>query len=83
MLSDQIKQNKNDKVMNEYLTELFSNIVMKVHKINSELLKPYKKEVNELFNCESFFMMNNLNLKEWQKILRFFIDGKPEFFFQE
>ena len=60
-----MKQNKHQFAMNEYMTELFSNIVMKVHKINSELLKPYKKDVNELFNSNSFFMLNKLNLKEW------------------
>ena len=83
ILSDQMKQGQDSNVMNEYMTELFSSIVEKVHKINSELLKPYKKDVTELFNSDSFFMLNKLNLKQWQKIMRFFIDGRPEEFFEE
>ena len=37
----------------------------------------------ELFNVENFFKMSMLNLKQWRKILKHFIDGKPEEMFEE
>ena len=69
--------------MNEYITEFFASMVSKVHKIDSNLLKPYKRDVIDLFNGETFFQMNMLNLKQWQKIMRYFVDGKPEEIFEE
>lgn len=72
MLSDQMKMGNNqssnkqsNQVMNEYITEFFASMVGKVHKIDSNLLKPYKRDVIDLFNGETFFQMNMLNLKQW------------------
>jgi hypothetical protein len=70
--------------MIEFITEFFASIVEKTHKqINSELIKPYRRDIIDLFNNENFFKVNLLNLKQWQKIMSNFIDGKPEEIMQE
>lgn len=45
----------NDKVMNEFFTEFFASIVEKSHSIDPGLIKPYRKDIIELFNDENFF----------------------------
>lgn len=42
-------------VMNEFLTEFFASIVEQVAKFDSNLIRPYRKDVLELFNVETFF----------------------------
>jgi hypothetical protein len=70
-------------VMIEFITEFFASIVERTHGIDSELIKPYRREIIDLFNNENFFKMSLLNLKQWQKIMKYFIDGKPEEILQE
>lgn len=57
--------NSYDLVMHEHIIEFFASIVEKVHKIDSELLKPYKRDIIDLFNSETFFQMNMVTLKQW------------------
>ena len=45
----------NDRVMNEFFTEFFASVVEKSHSIDPGLIKPYRKEIIELFNDENFF----------------------------
>ena len=45
----------NDKVMNEFFTEFFVSIVEKSHSMDPGLIKPYRKDIIELFNDEYFF----------------------------
>lgn len=59
------KDNECDHVMNEYITEFFASIVERVHKIDSDLLKPYRRDVIDYFNTETFFQMNMVTLKHW------------------
>lgn len=64
--------------MIEFITEFYASIVERTHGIDSELIKPYRREIIDLFNNENFFKVSILNLKQWQKIMKYFIDGKPE-----
>lgn len=64
--------------MIEFITEFFATIVERTHSIDSELIKPYRREIIDIFNNENFFKVSLLNLKQWQKIMKYFIDGKPE-----
>ena len=73
----------NDKVMNEFFTEFFASIVEKSHSIDPGLIKPYRKDIIELFNDENFFQTSMLNMRQWQKIMKYFIDGKPDEIFEE
>lgn len=70
-------------VMNEFITEFFASIVERSHQIDADLIKPYRREIIDLFNFDNFFQMNMLNLKQWQKIMKYFIDGKPDEIFEE
>jgi len=74
---------KCDYVMNEFITEFFASIVERSHQIDPDLIKPYRREIIDLFNVETFFQQSMLNLKEWQKIMKYFIDGKPDEIFEE
>jgi len=69
--------------MNEFMTEFFSSIVERSHAIDPELIKPYRREIIDLFNADNAFQIGILNLKQWQKIMRYFIEGKPEEIFEE
>ena len=64
--------------MNEFITDFFASVVEKAHQIDPGLIKPYKKEIVDLFHYESFFSASMVNLKQWQKIMKYFIDGKPD-----
>ena len=50
-------------VMNEFITEFFASIVEQSHAQDPELIKPYKRDIIELFNNDNFFLMSMLNLK--------------------
>jgi|DEB0MinimDraft_12_1074336.scaffolds.fasta_scaffold08100_2 hypothetical protein len=69
--------------MIEFITEFFASIVERCHQINPELIKPYRREIIELFTADQFFVVSMLNLKQWQKIMKYYIDGKPEEIFEE
>jgi hypothetical protein len=49
--------------MYELLTEFFASVIEQTHKIDPNLIKPYRKDVIELFNFDNFFQMSMLNLK--------------------
>jgi fructose-1-phosphate kinase PfkB-like protein len=51
--------------MIEFITEFFASIVERSHQIEPDLIKPYKREIVELFNNENFFQTSMLNLKQW------------------
>ena len=70
-------------VMNEIITEFFASIVEKSHQIDPGLIKPYRREIIDLFNFDTFFQVSMLNLKQWQKIMKYFIDSKPDEIFEE
>ena len=61
--------NKNTKspqynhVMNEVITEFFASVVEKSHAIDPGLIKPYRREIIDLFNFDTFFQVSMLNLK--------------------
>mmetsp|Transcript_17212 Transcript_17212/g.28988 ORF Transcript_17212/g.28988 Transcript_17212/m.28988 type:complete len:304 (+) Transcript_17212:668-1579(+) len=78
-----VKAYKASNVMNEFITEFFAQVVEKSHQIDPSLIKPYRREIIELFNVDSFFQASILNLKQWQKIMKYFIDGKPDEIFEE
>lgn len=69
--------------MNEFLIDFFASVIEKTAKLDSNLIKPYKDDVLKLFNVDNFFQMSMINLKQWRKILRNFIDGRPEDMFEE
>jgi len=50
-------------VMNEFITEFFASQVEKSHQIDPGLIKPYRKEIIDLFNVENFFQVTMLNLR--------------------
>lgn len=51
----QKKQNLFEEVMNEFITEFFASIVDRSHQIEPDLIKPYRREIIDLFNLENFF----------------------------
>lgn len=53
----------NNLVMNEYTTEFFANFVGRTHKIDSNLLKPYRRLIIDFFNVDTFFQMSIVNFK--------------------
>lgn len=59
------KTPKFDYVMNEFITEFFASIVERSHQIDPDLIKPYRREIIDLFNVETFFQQSMLNLKQW------------------
>lgn len=72
LLHNDKEKNKNDKrrdksneVMIEFIIEFFASIVERTHGIDSELIKPYRKDIFELFNNDHFFKVSLLNLKQW------------------
>mmetsp|Transcript_1941 Transcript_1941/g.2802 ORF Transcript_1941/g.2802 Transcript_1941/m.2802 type:complete len:314 (-) Transcript_1941:287-1228(-) len=69
--------------MNQFITEFFASLVERSHQIDPGLIKPYRREIIDLFNADSFFQQSILNLKQWQKIMKYFIDGKPDEIFEE
>jgi hypothetical protein len=64
--------------MNEFVTDFLASIIEQAAKMEANLIKPYRKDVVELFTADAFFQMSMLNLKNWGKIMRHFIEGKPE-----
>lgn len=42
-------------VMNEFITDFFSFIVERAHSIDPNLIKPYRREIIDLFNADNFF----------------------------
>ena len=50
-------------VMNEVITEFFASVVEKSHAIDPGLIKPYRREIIDLFNFDTFFQVSMLNLK--------------------
>lgn len=69
--------------MNEFLTDFFSSVIEQAAKMEANLIKPYRKDVIDLFNVDNFFQMSMLNLKNWSKIMQHFIDGKPDEMFNQ
>ena len=49
--------------MNEFITEFFASVVERLHDINPGLIKPYRKEIVDLFNFDEFFSASLINLK--------------------
>jgi hypothetical protein len=41
--------------MNEVITEFFASVVEKSHAIDPGLIKPYRREIIDLFNFDTFF----------------------------
>jgi hypothetical protein len=76
-------KNEETVVMMEFITEYFASTVERSHSIDAELIKPYRRDIIDLFNNDNFFQVSMLNLRQWQKIMKYFIDGKPEEILQE
>ena len=51
--------------------------------MDPNLIKIFRKDIVDFFNMDNFFQVSMLNLKEWQKIMKCLIDGKPDEFFEE
>ena len=51
--------------MHEFFTEFFASIVERSHPMDPELIKPYHREIIEIFNADSFFHVSMVNLKQW------------------
>lgn len=48
---------------------------------NNLLVRPFKKEISEIFFSDNFFCMNRRTLRKWSKIINhFIIDQKNEVF---
>jgi hypothetical protein len=66
---DNHKQSKQGQLyttaMHEFQTEFFASIVERSHPMDPELIKPYHREIIDLFNADSFFQVSMLNLKQW------------------
>jgi hypothetical protein len=41
--------------MNEFITDFFAAIVERSHQIDPGLIKPFRREIIDLFNVETFF----------------------------
>ena len=54
-----------NEVMNQFMTQFFASIVEKSHSIDADLIKPFRKDIIELFNVDSFFQTKMINLKQW------------------
>mmetsp|Transcript_22191 Transcript_22191/g.16596 ORF Transcript_22191/g.16596 Transcript_22191/m.16596 type:complete len:98 (+) Transcript_22191:153-446(+) len=50
-------------------------------KANQFLVKPFKREISDIFLHDNFFQMSRRTLRKWCKIINHFImDQKTEFF---
>lgn len=49
--------------MNEFITDFFAAVVEKSHQIDQGIIKPYRKEIVDLFNFDQFFSTSMVNLK--------------------
>jgi|TARA_B110000285_G_C14752560_1_gene435848 hypothetical protein len=70
--------------MNQITTEFFASVIERYQSID-ELIRPYRREVIDLFNQEYFFhcQTNKLNIKQWKKIMKYFIGNKPDEMYEE
>lgn len=58
-----------EKTINEFLTELLAYIASQ----NTILQKNYKQEINDMFNEENFFKLDERILRQWQHIMSSFL----------
>ena len=78
ILNNKSKGEKEDPVIRETITDFFATIM---DKANQLLVKPYKREITDLFFSDNFFQMGRRTLRKWCKILNhFIIDQKNEVF---
>ena len=70
--------------MNEFVTDFFASVIERSQQIDGDnrVIKPYRKEIVDLFNYDQFFSASMINLRQWQKIIKYFIDAKPEEMFE-
>jgi hypothetical protein len=57
-------------VIREAVTDFFATLM---DKANQLLVKPYKREISELFYSDNFFQQSRRTLKKWCKIINHFI----------
>lgn len=60
-----------EKTINEFLTELLSYIASQ----NMILQKNYKQEINDMFNEENFFKLDERILRQWQQVMSSFLSS--------
>lgn len=60
-----------DRTINEFLTELLAYTAGQ----NTILQKNYKQEVNDMFNEENFFKLDERILRQWQQIMSSFLSS--------
>jgi hypothetical protein len=60
-----------EKTINEFLTELLAYIASQ----NTILQKNYKQEINDMFNEENFFKLDERILRQWQQIMSSFLSS--------
>lgn len=70
ILGNKIKQEKEDTVIREIMTDFFGALM---DKANQLLVKPYKREISEIFFSDNFFQMSRRTLRKWCKIINHFI----------
>ena len=57
------------------VTDFFATLM---DKANQLLVKPYKREISELFYSDNFFQQNRRTLKKWCKIINHFISDQKD-----
>ena len=70
ILGSKQKAEKDDAVIRELMTDFFSALM---DKANQLLVKPYKREISDIFFSDNFFMMSRRTLRKWCKIINHFI----------
>jgi len=70
ILNGKSKGEKEDPVIRETVTDFLASLM---DKANQLLVKPYKKEITELFFSDNFFSMNRRTLRKWCRIINHFI----------
>ncbi|CDW85800.1 n-terminal domain-containing protein [Stylonychia lemnae] len=76
--TDKDKLDKQQVVIREAITDFFATIM---DRANQLLVKPYKREISELFYSDNFFQMSRRTLRKWCKIINHFIlDQKDQVF---
>lgn len=81
----QILNKKEDKapqqiVIRETITDFFAALM---DKANQLLVKPYKREISELFYSDNFFQMSRRTLRQWCKIINHFISDQKDAVFDD
>lgn len=73
------KEAKGTRVVTEFLTEFMANLADE----DKVLQQRYKAEITTMFNEEKFFLLHERILKQWQYIMRQFLEEETKEVFDE